>query len=431
MKNFLSLFVYRILFLCLLPVVILLLLLRSKSNVEYRYRLLERLGFISKKFNKGGIIVHAASVGEVIALKPFIEKLLIAEPNTPLTITTFTPTGSEQVKKMFAERVQHCYLPLDFFLSNALFLSRLAPKAIVFMETELWPSIIHQAKSRHCKLLLINGRLSKNSIKQYRKLNWLITPVLACFEHILCQSKQSYQGFIEIGASVNNCSLSGNLKYDLELSSDFTSKQQTLAQYLPTERPIWVMASTHAGDEQLAISAFKKLVLTHSDVLLVIVPRHPERFEQVAKLCSTENLSVVKRSENKAVEQSTQVWLLDSLGELMAMYSLASIVTMGGSFSDVGGHNPLEPALFKKPIIVGPRMDNFIEISAQLRQSVGLVTLEKSNIIEQHLAEQVIKLLENIEQAQVLGEGAFQVVQANKGASDLSVKYLSQLLSSG
>ncbi len=412
----------------LLPVVLLLLILRSKNNVEYRQRLSERLGFIPAHFKKGGIVVHAASVGEVLALKPFVEKLLLANPDLPITFTTFTPTGSAQVQKVFADRVQHCYFPLDIYFCSHLFLKTLAPKAMIFMETELWPNTIALASKQQCRLLLINGRLSAHSMKSYKKLTWLITPTLTRFDHIFSQSQENQDNFIALGAKSSRCSVSGNLKYDLAVNADIAEKQMELSQYLPFDRKIWVMASTHADDEKIALNAHREILKQHPDALLVLVPRHPERFEQVAKLCINQKFSLLKRSQQQAINDDTQVWLMDSLGELMAMYSLASLVVMGGSFSTIGGHNPLEPALFKKAIIVGPDMTNFNEIMQQLRQVQGLVELSHHSSFSEQLAKQVNVLLNNSVLTDQLGAQAFKVIKANQGASDVSIDKLQSLL---
>ena len=419
---------YRLLLLALLPVVLLLLLIRSKSNAQYRQRLSERLGFLPADFKQGGIVVHAASVGEVLALKPFVEKLIQANPNLAITFTTFTPTGSAQVTKLFGDRVQHCYFPLDIYFCSQLFLKVLAPKALVFMETELWPNTIKLAKKQQCRLLLINGRLSASSMKSYRKLAWLITPTLHSFDHIFTQSQENLENFVQLGAQPHYCSVSGNLKYDLTLNDDVSEKQLELSQYLPFDRKIWVMASTHIGDEKIALAAHKQLLKQHPNLLLVIVPRHPERFEQVAKLCKNQGFFLEQRSAKQMVNADTQVWLLDSLGELMTMYSLTSVVVMGGSFSNIGGHNPLEPALFKKPIIVGPDMSNFNEVMQQLTEVNGLIELNSSADFSTQLAQHIELLINDENKALELGQQAYQVISANQGASDLSLTKLQSLI---
>ena len=469
MKSILSLFCYRLFIFLLLPLVLLILLVRSRTQQQYRQRLTERLGFYPQVFKKHGIVVHAASVGEVLALKPFIDQLIFLHPDTPITVTTFTPTGSEQVKKSFGDFVQHCYLPLDFYGSNALFLKALAPKLMVFMETEIWPSLLAQAQQHKAKLLLVNGRLSGKSIGSYQKLTWLITPALNRFQAILAQSEQSLARFKLLGASPDRLSLSGNVKYDLALNDSVSEKITELESLLPKERMIWVVASTHQGDEAIALQAFQKVVDQFPTALLVIVPRHPERFSEVGDITTRFGFTNQMRSTGVPVSDNTQVWILDTLGELLAMYALTDIVTIGGSFSDIGGHNPLEPALFEKPIIVGPRMDNFKEISQQLLAEKAMISLGETNGYESVapttkvnseafsslLAEQVLGLctieppsvtlgsetsellagkqlqLPNTltnQKAEQLGKNAYQVVLANRGATKLSLDKVAQLL---
>ncbi len=443
-----ALLFYRILFLLLLPLLLVVFIIRSKNHPQYRQRLLERLGFPAKQgtSKKHGIIVHAASVGEVIALKSFIEQLIIRYTDLPITVTTFTPTGSEQVKKIFKERVQHCYLPLDIYPCTLLFLQRFQPKIIIFMETELWPNLINQCANKQIKLLLINARLSNKSMRSYKKLSALITPTLNKFNRILCQSQDNYQHYIELGANKNHCQVSGNLKFDISVNADIETKKQELTALIATPskhnkpRPLWVIASSHEGDEQLVLQAFQQILKSFPNLLLVIVPRHPERFEQVANICIEQGYSLAKRSE-KTIISDQQIWLLDSLGELMAMYALADIVTMGGSFSDIGGHNPLEPALFKKPIVVGSDMKNFTEVLAQLQQENAIVQLDvikrestnKKDKTSQQQAEQlsqaVLSLLQTPQQQRLLGDNAYKVVLANQGASLKTLAEVEKLLS--
>jgi 3-deoxy-D-manno-octulosonic-acid transferase len=430
-KYLFALLIYRFLLLLFLPFILVFFVIRSRKNPLFRHRLTERLGFINKNLQKGGIVVHAASVGEVIALKNFIEQLIIAYPTLPITLTTFTPTGSAQVAKLFPQHLanktlQHCYLPLDITPCTALFLKRLQPKAMVFMETELWPNIIAQAVKRQTRLLLINGRLSAHSMRSYQKIRALIAPTLNHFDQILVQSQDNLDNFIQLGAEENRCLLAGNIKFDIAINNDVLAKKHQLEAFLPKNRQLWVFASTHQGDEVLALASFKKLQQQFPDLLLVIVPRHPERFNEVANLCLKQGFSLARRSKQQTITDDTHVWLLDSLGELMATYALAELVTMGGSFSDIGGHNPLEPALFKKPIIVGPRMDNFVEIEQQLLELEGVVKIP--SIESDVLAQMVSRLLTDKDQQKQLGDNAFNVVTMNQGASKRCLSALQNLV---
>lgn len=432
MRYFLALFFYRVLFLLLTPVLLAVLLVRSINHTKYRHRLLERLGLYStlaiKTLKPNGIVVHAASVGEVIALKAFITQLIVKYPTLPITITTFTPTGSEQVVKLFGNTVQHCYLPFDNIVSTHLFLKRLRPKAIVFMETELWPNLIARCQADNIKLLLVNGRLSDKSMRSYQKISWLITPAIQRFGQILTQSQVNQEHYLAMGATSERCRLSGNLKFDISISNDVVKKQQELTQLLIDERDIWLVASTHPGDEALALEAFEYVKQKNSNVLLVIVPRHPERFVQVAKLAQDAGNNVITRSSKQPVTLNTDVWVIDTLGELLSVCALSDVVTMGGSFSNIGGHNPLEPALFNKPVIAGPNMSNFTEILSQLISAQGIVQIAENNDMAQALSNEVLRLLLDNVEAKFLGENAYRVVQQNQGATQCSLQALTKLI---
>ncbi|MEI6894484.1 MAG: lipid IV(A) 3-deoxy-D-manno-octulosonic acid transferase [Colwellia sp.] len=426
-----SLLIYRVLLLLSLPLLFIFLLVRSQNNSAYRQRFLERLGYFPTPAKKGGIVIHGASVGEVIALKSFIEKLLLTYPELPITVTSFTPTGSIQIKKVFGNNVQHGYLPLDIFPCTALFLRRLQPKMMIFMETELWPNLIAQCSQQQVKLLLINGRLSKKSLRGYLKILPLIKPCLNRFNTILCQSQENVRHFLQLGADKKNCINSGNLKFDIHINKQVMAKKEELSRLLfsdskQAKRTIWLVASTHDGDETIALTAFENLLKDYPELLLVLVPRHPERFEQVANLCIEQGLSLARRSEKTQVNKE-QVWLLDSLGELMAAFDLSDIVTMGGSFSEIGGHNPLEPALFNKPIIVGHNMSNFNEIMQQLRQEKAIIELSAKDPSSQ-LVHEVSTLLQQPTKQKSLGENALKVVLENQGASERSLAEVKSML---
>jgi len=406
------------------PILLLVLIVRSFSQKEYRQRLSERFGWLPSNMQSGGIVVHAASVGEVIAAKPFIDKLLLTYPELPITVTTFTPTGSAQVKKLYIDKVQHCYLPLDISFCVHLFFRLLKPKAVVLMETELWPTIIHRCYKSDVKLLLINARLSEKSLKSYKKLSWIITPALNKFSAILCQSADNAEHFIEMGASADLVSNSGNLKYDISVTDELQSSVSQLQKLVPEHRRLLVVGSTHQGEELPVINAYKQLQANNPDILLVLVPRHPERFPGVAKLCAEQGLNAVTRSSQQAITDDTDIWVIDTLGELLAVYALAEICIVAGSFSDVGGHNPLEPALFAKPVVAGENMANFKEITQKLISANGIVQLENNH----ELAAKLHCLLKDNELATSIGKNAYDVVIANQGATGRCIGRLADIL---
>jgi len=298
------------------------------------------------------------------------------------------------------------------------------------METELWPNVIAQCASKQVKLLLINGRLSTKSVHSYRKVKWLFTPTINHFDQILTQSQIDCEHFLALGANPNHCRSSGNLKFDISVNKSLKAKQSELRGFIQGERQLWVVASTHQGDEDIILSVFTQLLKKNPELLLVIVPRHPERFDEVAQLCTKQGFTISRRSEKETVSQQTQIWLLDTLGELLPTCALATVVSIGGSFSALGGHNPLEPALFKKPIVVGADMSSFFEVMQQLSNAGGIVQLANHLEIEEQLYKNIERVLID-EQLQItLGHNAYQVVQENQGASDTSMLTLQTLMKS-
>ncbi|TLU64676.1 3-deoxy-D-manno-octulosonic acid transferase [Thalassotalea litorea] len=428
-----SLLIYQLLSLLLLPLLLLALLVRSRKQVAYRQRIGERLGWVGIQ-QHGGIIVHAASVGEVMAIKPIVEGLLKQYPELPLTVTTFTPTGSAQVTKQFGDRVQHCYIPLDNMISVNLFLSTLKPKLLILMETELWPQLIHSTFKRNIPLLLINARLSQKSLASYQKLRWLISPALNKFHRILAQSEENRDRFISLGAAPERVSHSGNLKYDIRLTEALETKVEALRQLPIANHRVVVAGSTHQGEEALIIKAFINVKELYPDLLLVLVPRHPERFDKVQDLCQQHGLAVARRSANDAIGEQTDVWLVDTLGELLAFYGIADICIVAGSFFEVGGHNPLEPALFAKPIIVGPNMANFNDVCEQLLRAEGMVQLKgvqhapHQQQLHQHLQHELQHLLGARDEAKALGQNAAALLAKNQGAAQRTQTEIEQLL---
>ena len=386
-----ALFAYRVVLILLFPVILLLLLIRSKSNPQYRQKLSERFGLFPKPAKSGGIIVHAASVGEVLALRGFIEHLLVQYTHLPITITTFTPTGAEQVKKLFGDRVQRGYLPLDILPFTSIFLRRLKPKLIIFMETELWPNLISQCANQNIKLLLINGRLSDNSMKSYKKLSALIKPALNNFDNILTQSHDNEINFLNIGANKNKCSVSGNLKFDIKVDNSVIEKQKELKQFLPCERPIWLLASSHEGDENIILDAFDRILKSQPTLLLILVPRHPERFNHVEQLILATHYSYQKRSDNTIFQNKTDIILGDSMGEMLLWYASANIAFIGGSLVKTGGHNPLEATALGIPVVSGHYVFNFSDIYPALCDA-KIAWVEKT---PEAITQRIIKLLAN------------------------------------
>ncbi len=397
---------------------------RSLNQQAYRQRLKERLGLI-KGLKPGGIIIHAASVGEVIALKPFIDMTLENFTETQLTITTFTPTGSERVIETFGERVQHCYIPIDAPACINQFLSVLKPKVLVIMETELWPSLIDCCHKQQVKTLLINGRISLRSFPRYQKIPSLIQPTLDKLDVVLTQSDEDRERFSALGARAKSLQTMGNIKYDITAPNNERSPNAKL-RIISLQRKIWVVGSTHSDEEALVLACFKKLQQHIPDILLIIAPRHPERVKHLIELADSLGLTTVRRSEKTQPTRNHDIWLIDTMGELLDFYRIANVCTVAGSFGDTGGHNPIEPALFKKPIVVGTNMDNFRDITTEMLNAEGLLQLPEDSI--EALQDAIFQLFDESETAELLGKNAHSVLEKNQGATKVAFQKLTALM---
>lgn len=420
--------VYQLLSILLLPFIVIALLVRARTQAAYGKRLGERLGFCPKSSNKnksGNLVIHGASLGEITALKPFIQNVMQQYAHYTITVTSFTPAGSSQIKKLFGQHVNHTYLPIDSPLCNYFFLTRLKPDAIVFMETELWPSLIQQAHKRDIKLLLINARLSQKSVRSYQKIHRLITPALQCFNAILAQSDENKKHFLQLGASVNTTYTTGNLKYDLQLNDTTKTLITTLKQTL-SDRSVWVVGSSHQDEEALILTAFKKILTQHPNTLLVLAPRHTERYSPIIEQLQEHAFKFVQRSRAQTPNHDTQVWLVDTIGELLAFYGIATVCTVAGSFGATGGHNPLEPALFHKATTLGPNMQNAAELTQQLLAANAII--QQPNSHAQTLADNITQLLSSHKKREQLGANAYALLQQNQGATKKALEALNKLV---
>lgn len=406
---------YTLLFHLGLPLLAVRLWLRSRKAPAYAKRIGERFALGLAPMHKGGIWVHAVSVGESIAAAPMIRRLLAEHPGLPITVTCMTPTGSERIQALFANepRVQHCYLPYDLPWAAGRFLDHVQPRLAVIMETELWPNHIHQCVRRHIPVALANGRLSERSARGYARFGKLTAPMLAEMSLLAVQTETEAQRFLDLGARSECVQVTGSIKFDLSIDPDLLVRAQQLrGQWQASGRPVWIAASTHEGEDAVVLAAHRQLLDSHADALLILVPRHQERFDAVHRLCVEQGLSTVRRSSAQAVTPATQVLLGDTMGELLFMYALADIAFVGGSLVSNGGHNLLEPAALAKPVISGPHLFNFLEIAAMLRQAGALKEVDEA----QGLAAAVRELIELPVAAKRMGEAGLAVMRANQGA---------------
>ncbi|MBF8722268.1 lipid IV(A) 3-deoxy-D-manno-octulosonic acid transferase [Pseudomonas guariconensis] len=417
---------YTLLFHLGLPLVALRLYLRARKAPAYGQRIAERFACKLAPMRRDGIWVHAVSVGESIAAAPMIRALLKAYPDLPVTLTCMTPTGSERIRAMFADepRIQHCYLPYDLPWAAGRFLDHVRPRLGIIMETELWPNHIHQCAKRGIPVALANARLSERSARGYARFAGLTRPMLAEMSLIAVQTETEAQRFRSLGARPECVQVTGSIKFDLKIDAQLQPRARDLRErWGAGERPVWIAASTHEGEDALILEAHRQLLQAHGDALLVLVPRHPERFDAVHGLCQAQ-FATVRRSSGVPVEAQTQVLLGDTMGELLFLYALADIAFVGGSLVPTGGHNPLEPAALALPVLTGPHVFNFLEISAMLREAGALQEVDDAS----GLAGAVRRLVELPQDARRMGEAGRAVMLANQGALQRLLDGLGRLL---
>ncbi|MDP9938441.1 lipid IV(A) 3-deoxy-D-manno-octulosonic acid transferase [Ectopseudomonas alcaliphila] len=416
---------YTLLLHLALPLIALRLALRARKAPAYARRINERFSLGLPVMKPGGIWVHAVSVGESIAAAPMIRALQARYPDLPITVTCMTPTGSERIQALFGESVQHCYLPYDLPWAAARFLDRAQPRLAVVMETELWPNHIHQCARRGIPVALANARLSERSARGYARFRKLTAPMLAELSLIAVQTQTEAQRFLDLGARPGCVEVTGSIKFDLKIDAELLQRADALRQqWQATTRPAWIAASTHAGEDEIVLAAHRQLLGNHPDALLILVPRHPERFNSVNELCLGLGLTTRRRSTGEAVQAGDQVLLGDTMGELLFLYALADIAFVGGSLVANGGHNLLEPAALGKPVLSGPHLFNFLEIAAQLREAGALSEVENA----EQLADRVAALLGEPGEMQRMSRAGLSVLKANQGALERLLEGLQRLL---
>lgn len=406
---------YTLLFHLGLPLLAVRLWLRARKAPAYGQRLGERFAYRLPPMQPGGIWVHAVSVGESIAAAPMIRQLLLRHPELPITVTCMTPTGSERIQALFAgePRIQHCYLPYDLPWASGRFLDHVRPRLAVIIETELWPNHIHECARRGIPVALANGRLSERSARGYARFSRLTAPMLAEMSLLAVQTQVEAERFLALGARPECVQVTGSIKFDLNVDPTVPIRAARLReQWQASERPVWIAASTHEGEDEVILAAHRQLLASHADALLILVPRHQERFASMHGLCKAQGFTTVQRSLDQPVTAATQVLLGDTMGELLFLYALADIAFVGGSLVANGGHNPLEPAALAKPVLSGPHMFNFLEIGAMLREAGALVEVDDA----QGLATAVRQWIELPRDAVRSGEAGLAVMRANQGA---------------
>lgn len=381
----------------------------------------QRAGHVSP-CKKEVIWAHCASVGEVLAAEPLLKQLQDRHLDKQLVVTTMTASGAAQVKQRLPE-ARHYLLPLDLPWNTDRFIHTLKPRLALIFETEIWPNLIHSCKKMQVPVMIANGRLSEKAFKSYCKIRPLVAEALNKVELIAAKSEADAQRFIQLGFPDERMQVTGSIKYDLQPPDDLQDQADALRSSWGA-RPVWIAASTHEGEDKPLLEAHQQLLETWPEALLLLVPRHPQRFDAVAGLIKEQGLSFSRRSLQQPVHRQTQVYLCDTLGEMLLFYATADIAFVAGSLEPIGGHNLLEPAALKTPIITGPHLKNFADIAELLRQAAGLIEIQEASELSGHLSQ----LLEDPEQGQQLTLAAFAVVQANRGALEKQLQLAESFL---
>ncbi len=391
----------------------------------YRRRWAERLGWVRPLAPRPRLWLHAVSVGEIIAAAPLVRMFQARFPRHDVLITTTTPTGSEQVRRLFADAIEHCYLPYDLPDAVGRFLRRTRPTLAVIMETELWPNLYQQLARREIPLVLVNARMSLRSVHGYLKVARLTRGTLGCVTQVAAQGQVDAERLLVLGLPESRLRVTGNIKFDVRVPQDIVDAEQSLRALLGAGRPVWIAGSTHAGEEELVLQAHRDLLGRYPAALLVLVPRHPERFERVAGLCQSVGLSTVRRSQHEPVPASVPVLLGDTMGELLSLYGAADIAFVGGSMvPGVGGHNPLEPAALSVPVLTGPHWENFAEVYPRLLHSGAACQVNGP----MELTERLDAWFGDPTARRVSGLAAKDVVAQGRGALDRIITLLSEVV---
>jgi 3-deoxy-D-manno-octulosonic-acid transferase len=416
---------WRVAVYLLLPYALANLVWRALRYPKYWHRWPERFGFVKPLGSRRTIWVHAVSVGEVRSAAALIEALVARYPERRIVVTTMTPTGSDQVRELFGERVSHCYVPYDFPDAVRRFFDRVHPEIAVIAETEFWPNIFAECAARRIPLLLVNGRVSQASLRGLLRVPGLARTMLTNADLLCAQTRTDAQRLRNLGAPESLVEVTGNLKFDVALPEHLLDEGRALRDLWGRKRPIWIAASTHRGEERKVLDAFESLRVRFPELLLVLVPRHPERFQAVARLCRRRGLRVLSRSRTRgALPAECEVLVGDTMGELQRLYAAADVAFIGGSLVPKGGQNLLEACAVNVPPIFGPHMFHFEEISAMALERGAARQVHDSA----HLAAAVALYLEQPELRRAAGRAAHTLVTDNRGALARTLELMSAAL---
>lgn len=402
-------FIYTFLFYLFLPFVLLRLLWRGVHAPAYWQRWLERFGFFPPFAVKQSLWIHAVSMGEVQAAVPLIKALQSSFPS--ILVTTMTPTGSQRVREIFGDSVLHVYLPYDLPGAVSRFLRRTQPRLLILMETELWPNLLFACQQRQIPVILANARLSARSAAGYQRIAGLTREMLASVAAVAAQTEVDAARFVDLSIDKTKVHVTGSIKFDSGLPADFAEKAEALRRQWGIERAVWIAASTHEGEEEIVLDVFSKLKSDISDLVLLLVPRHPERFNRIAALCQQRGFLVARRSKGD-VNTKTEIYLGDTMGDLPLLYAAGDVAFVGGSLVPIGGHNLLEPAAVGLPVIMGPYTFECEEICRRLLDAQAAQRVTNT----EQLVQAVKMYLTDTRLKKETGEKGRLFVQRNRGA---------------
>lgn len=426
MVGFLRYFLYSLLTWLLLPVSGLRLLWRARKAPAYRLRWQERLGWYrgsARAEARECVVFHAVSVGEVHAAQPLIELFMLAHPDLAVVLTTSTPTGSARVSSLFGDRVEHVYLPWDLPGATKRFIARFQPQMLVLLETELWPNLLLACQQSGCKVVLANARLSEKSLRGYQRFAGLSNSMLQALSLVAAQSEADGSRLVELGLHPELLVINGSLKFDVAINQE----QLDRARHMKTAwqgRPVWIAASTRDGEDLPVLQAFLSLLQHLPQALLILVPRHPERFMLAGKQALAQGLKVQYFSHGNDVAADTQVLLGDTMGEMVLYYTLADVAFVGGSLVPTGCQNIIEPAALGLPVLTGPSLFNFQKVSELLCAAGGMQVISSP----QELAVSLERLLTDVNLQVSMGAKAKQEVLQNQGSAVRLNRLLDDLL---
>ncbi len=419
MRHFYTLLLYMA-----LPLVLLRLLWRSRNAPGYRARLKERFGLFAPFDATHTLWIHAVSVGEVQAAVPLVKLLQERYPEQAIVITTTTPTGSQRVRELFDDDLFHVYAPYDLPLMMERFIQRAKPQIVVLMETEIWPNLLATCKQHGIPSILANARLSQRSAKGYARLGEFTRQTFGDIGWVAAQAPADAERFIALGVHSDQMTVTGSIKFDARLPASLNEQADVIRRTWGHERPVWVAASTHEGEDGQVLQAHKQIRLQLPEALLVLVPRHPERFDSVAALCKKSGFNVVRRSDQSNCTLETGIFLGDTVGELPMFLAGVDVAFMGGSLIKHGGHNMLEPAALGVPVVFGPHNFNFAAISELLLEEDAAVMVNGAD----ELAAVVEAWLGDASERSRIGENGRRVVEQNRGALNKLAALIDDLL---